>query len=77
MRRLYAMKGGDGGSPKLGELLGYHGWLQDDGVHDKMLSNILLDAIDDHILKRLRERTDRSCSGSLERVAGAYFHMLV
>ncbi|PWA63814.1 plant PDR ABC transporter associated [Artemisia annua] len=53
------MKGRDDGSPKLGELLGYHDWLQDDRVHDKMLLNCQLDSIDeDHILRRLREIID-------------------
>ncbi|PWA50242.1 plant PDR ABC transporter associated [Artemisia annua] len=60
------MKGRDEGSSKLGEVFGYHDWLQDDGVHDKMLSNSLLDSIDeDHILRRLRERID---SGGTETI---------
>nr|GEY90211.1 plant PDR ABC transporter associated [Tanacetum cinerariifolium] len=69
-----AMKGRGGGSSKLGDLLGYHGWWQNEGddekvsisnggsKHDNMLMNRPLDVVDeDHVmlLRKLREKIDR------------------
>ncbi|GKF19856.1 hypothetical protein Tco_0068494 [Tanacetum coccineum] len=60
-----AMKGRGGGSSKLGDLLGYHGWWQNEGddekvsisnggsKHDKMLMNRPLDVNvvdEDHVM---------------------------
>lgn len=68
------MNGGGGGSFKLGELLGFRGWKQDNGddeeirrhdvetklvVHDKKLMHSLLEAADEDHAKFLRRLRER------------------